>query len=277
MRKYLNNPKVVLPLALVVFLYVAYSYGLLDQTLSNFSNKSKKVSVSIESYEAPDNSYNLSIRTLRSLSPEKWLKSNWKRRNSLGGDPFVATYDFSEKKELVSEFIDVVDNAEETVIVDQQTFEAAIASKLGLDGKGYFVVFENVLNLPVRKRVGDTIYLVENGALKIPTFGIAERARTAEEKKEAIELALAKMNLQGVGIEPIDSERVDNAASQSNTKNIAFIQVEGNEMEIYEQGDLVHRNPSLGLDKIVKGESVDRVELVDAELNIYILTSSDLN
>ena len=276
MRKYLNNPKVVFPVALISFLYVVYSYGLLDQALSNFPNKPKKVSVEIESYKVPDKLPNHSIKTLRSLSPEKWLKSNWKQGNLLYGDPFVATYDFSEKNELVSEFIDVVDNAEETVIIDQQTFEAAIASKLGLDGKGFFVIFENVLNLPVRKRVGDTIYLVENGPLKIPTLGIAERNRTAEEKKGAIELALAKMNLQGVGTESIDPELVENAASQSNAKNIAFIQVDGTEIEIYQQGDLVHRNPSLGLDKIIKGELSDSVVLVDAAQNEYTLKTSDL-
>ena len=39
MRKYLNNPRIVIPLAVLVMLWVCHSYGLLDQWLPNFSNQ----------------------------------------------------------------------------------------------------------------------------------------------------------------------------------------------------------------------------------------------
>ena len=43
MRKHLNNPRIILPLALFVVLWVCYSYGLLDQLLPNFSNQPKSL------------------------------------------------------------------------------------------------------------------------------------------------------------------------------------------------------------------------------------------
>ena len=39
MRKYLNNPRIVIPLAVLVMLWVSHSYGLLDQWLPDFSNR----------------------------------------------------------------------------------------------------------------------------------------------------------------------------------------------------------------------------------------------
>ena len=39
MRKYLNNPRIVIPLALFVVLWVCQSYGLLDQLLPDFSDQ----------------------------------------------------------------------------------------------------------------------------------------------------------------------------------------------------------------------------------------------
>ena len=36
MRKYLNSPRIVIPLALFAVLWVCHSYGLLDQLLPDF-------------------------------------------------------------------------------------------------------------------------------------------------------------------------------------------------------------------------------------------------
>ena len=274
MRQHLNNPFVVIPMALIAFFWGAYSYGLLDWVSTKFLDDSDQVLVQNLSSSLPDNTNRLSVETMRALSRDSWLISNWRRESFAKNEPFVADYNFDK---LPPSIINIdVEEAEKTVILDQQSFEAAIATKLGLDGSGYFVEFENVLNLPVRKRVGDTIYLLESGALQIPTFGIAERSRTAEEQRKAIGSALLKMKLQGVGTQEATSETVENKASENNTKNIAFVQVEGSNMEIYKQGELVHRNPNLGLDKIIKGESFDQVILVDADLNEYSLKTSDL-
>ena len=274
MRQHLNNPFVVLPLALVAFLWGAYSYGLVDWVSARFLDDSDQVLVQKKSSDLPDKMNRLSVEAMRALLRDSWLITNWIRESLAKNEPFVADYNFDK---LPPSIINIdVEEAEKTVILDQQSFETAIATKLGLDGNGYFVEFENVLNLPVRKRVGDTIYLLESGALQIPTFGIAERSRTAEEQRKAIGSALLKMKLQGVGTQEATSETVENKASENNTKNIAFVQVEGSNMEIYKQGELVHRNPNLGLDKIIKGESFDQVILVDADLNEYSLKTSDL-
>ncbi len=274
MRRHLNNPIVVIPLSLIAFFWGAYSYGLFDWVSAKFLDNSDQVLVQTVSSSIPDKTNRISVETMRSLSRDPWLISNWIRESIAKNEPFVADYNFDKILPFTNN-IDV-EEAEKTVILDQQSFDVAIATKLGLDGYGYFVEFENVLNLPVRKRVGDTIYLIESGALRIPTFGIAESSRTAEEQRKAIESALLKMKLQGVGTQEATSETVENIASENNTKNIAFIQVEGSKMEIYKQGELVHRNPNLGLDKIVKGESFDQVILVDAVLNQYSLKTSNV-
>lgn len=271
MRHHLNNPFIVVPLTALAIVWGAYSYGLIDLLSSKLSDKQGQILSEIELSYVPGKLDNFSVDTMRVLSRDSWLLTNWMSDSVAKNEPFIANYDFSDKIELFSEFIDDVGKAEEAVIIDQQTFEAAIATELGLDGYGFFVVFENVLNLPVRKRVGDTIYLLESGALQIPTFGIAESSRTAEEQLKAVESALSKMKLQGVGTQGSVLE-----SGENNTKNIAFIQVEGATMEIYKQGELVHRNPSLGLDKIIKGESFDSVVLVDADQNEYALRTTDL-
>ena len=274
MRQHLNNPFVVIPLALIAFFWGAYSYGLIDWISTKFLDNSDQALAQTDTSYVPNKTNLVSVDTIRAMSRDSWLISTWVRESIVKNEPFVADYNFDK---LPPSIINIdVEEAEKTVILDQQSFEAAIATKLGLDGSGYFVEFENVLNLPVRKRVGDTIYLLESGALQIPTFGIAERSRTAEEQRKAIESALLKMKLQGVGTQGEVSALSDSKASENNTKNTAFIQVEGAKMEIYKQGELVHQNPNLGLDKIIKGKSFDQVILVDADLNEYSLRSSDL-
>ena len=274
MRQHLNNPIVVIPLALIALFWGAYNYGLVNWFSAKFLNNSAQVLFQNDLSYLPDKTNHLSVETMRALSRDSWLITYWNRESFVKSEPFVSDYNFNK---LPPSIINIdVEEAEETVILDQQSFEAAIATKLGLDGNGYFVVFENVINLPVRKRVGDTIYLLESGPLQIPTFGIAERSRTAEEQRHAIESALFKMKLQGVGTQETASEIGENKASENYIKNIAFIQVKGADMEIYRQGELVHRNPNLGLDKIIKGESFDQVILVDADLNEYSLKSSNL-
>ena len=274
MRQYLNNPAVVIPLSLVAILWGTYSYGLIDWLSSKFLDSADLVLAQSKLSKPSDKLDCLSADTMKALSRDSWLISNWIRESSIKNEPFIADYYFDN--DVPPPPPPPVSADKNTVIVDQQTFEAAIATKLGLDGKGFFVVFENVLNLPIRKRVGDTIYLVGNGPLKIPTIGIAERSRTADERKEAIELACSKMKLQGVGTQASVSGVGEGLSGESDSKNIAFIQIEGTKLEIYRQGDLVYRDPSIGLDKIIKGELFDSVVLVDAEQNEYILRTSNL-
>jgi hypothetical protein len=156
------------------------------------------------------------------------------------------------------------------VIVDKETFDAALVSTLGLDQKGYFVVFENVLNQPIRKRVGDVIYLEGSGPLMIPTFGIAEARRTSEEIRVLAESMLANFRLLGVGAEEVAEEE---SSFSENSMNIAFIQLADGRTGIFKQGDLVARDPHLGLDQVIKGVGEDTVVLVDQYANKYSLRS----
>ncbi|MGB0409851.1 MAG: hypothetical protein ACPGIC_07645 [Opitutales bacterium] len=268
MRKWLNNPVVVLPLALLALLWVAYSYGLFDYLLGRFVGQPKAQAAIVTRLPEESASVSKGELAMKSLISEPWLITNWVRASVVKNEPFVAN-GFITDPELPMPI--PVENAEEVVIIDQQTFEAALVSSLGLDRYGYFVTFENILNLPVRKRVGDEIYLKESGALIIPTFGIAETRRSPEQLRALAGAIVAELRLLGVGTDEANDDMAD---ASDNSKNIAFIQGSRGQMGIFKQGQLVSRDPNLGLDKIFKGEGLDRVILVDQYANEYELKSA---
>lgn len=277
MRRHLNNPAIVLPLALLALAWAAYSYGLVDFVWGKLFAKAESMD-SREEHVEPSSAAasERSALALQGLIRGPWLSANWVRESAIRKEPFVAEYSF-EKKQLPAPALPGIEELEKRVVVDRETFEAIISSKLGLDRDGFFVVFENVLNLPVRKRVGDEVYLQDVGPLKIPTFGIAEQSRSLEEHQRAIQATLQKMKLQGVGTESSRAEEDGTLAAENDAKNIAFIEVSGSSIEIYRQGELVHRNPSLGLDRISKGDRVDRVVLVDIYQNEYELRAKGMD
>lgn len=267
MREYLNNPKIVIPLTLVALIWGGFSYGFFDFLASKLPKKTDVVSSSLEPFLPPKESNNRSVQTMRLLMGDNWLTSNWIRESMIKNEPFVADYNFN--KETIPEMTKV-EELEAEVVVDQETFEAAIAANLGLDRDGFFAVFNNVLNLPVRKRVGDEIYLEDGRIVYIPTFGIADSPRTSEEQKAKVEAVLSEMRLKGVSTE---DPGTDGNGSRS-TENSALIEIAGRTKEFYRQGDLVFRNPSLGLDEIHRGEDYQWVILVDAAKNRYELRTA---
>jgi hypothetical protein len=209
-----------------------------------------------------------SEKAMETLTADRWLISAWVRASVAKNEPFVANGLQSEVELPTITVPEIKD--EEMVIVDKETFDAALVSTLGLDQEGYFVVFENVLNQPIRKRVGDVIYLQGSGPLMIPTFGIAETRRSPEEFKAQAASIIAGFKLLGVGTENVQDSGV---ASSQNTNNIAFIEDTKGNMGIFKQGQLVHRNPNLGLDQIFKDADRDRVILIDPFGSEYELIS----
>ena len=276
MRRHLNNPVIVIPLALLALFWGAYSYGLFDFLSSKFFKKSETALIQEFPPLNKDLQEGRSSAVMRMLTGDSWLTSNWNRDSMIKNEPFVTDFDV-EKAILIEPTIPAVeDSPEAVVIVDRNTFESAIASSLGLDGEGFFVVFDNIINLPVRKRVGDEIYLKEGGRLMIPTLGIAEQLRTPEEQRASVLAVIEQMRLQAVATEASETfvEGEANTYVDDNHRNSAAIQIAGGSTQTFRQGDLVNKNPSLGLDQIFKGDTYDSVIFVDKYQNQYQLTTS---
>jgi hypothetical protein len=81
---------------------------------------------------------------------------------------------------------------------------------------------------------------------------------------------LANFRLLGVGAEEVAEEE---SSFPENLMNIAFIQLADGRTGIFKQGDLVARDPHLGLDQVIKGVGEDTVVLVDQYANKYSLRS----
>lgn len=273
MRAYLNNPKIVIPLTLVALFWGGYRYGFFDFLASKLFNRPVVTSSSLEPVSPPDESDEGSALMMRRLMGDRWLTSNWIRESMIKNEPFVADYDFN--RESIPKMTEM-ELSEEKVVVDRETFEATITSDLGLDRDGFFAVFDNVLNMPVRKRVGDEIYLEDGRVVYIPTFGIAESPRTPEEQRVKVEAVLREMQLKGVSAENPEADGDGSTSPGNSTQNSALIEVAGQTREFYRQGDLVYRNPSLGLDQIHEGADYDWVILVDAAKNEYELRTKEI-
>lgn len=270
MRKLLNNPVIVIPLACFALLWLLHNYGLTQYLLKQFVGQTRRVDAAPFVQNNKANASTKSEKAMGTLVADRWLISSWARTSIAKNEPFVAN-GLQKKSELPDTLeIEIEIEDEEMVVVDKETFDAALVSTLGLDQKGYFVVFENVLNQPVRKRVGDVIYLEGSGPLMIPTFGIAEARRTSEEIRVLAESMLANFSLLGVGAEEVAEEE---SSFSENSMNIAFIQLADGKTGIFKQGDLVARDPHLGLDQVIKGVGEDTVVLVDQYANKYSLSS----
>ena len=271
MRKLLNNPAVVLPLAIVALLWVAYSYGLMDRILNNFRGKTEAETVQPLAKPDPIGSASRTEKAMKNLTGDRWLIRSWVKSTIAKNEPFVAN-GLKTKPELPALELEPETERKETVIVDKETFQAALVSRLGLDREGFFVVFENILNEPVRKRVGEVIYFEGSGPLVIPTLGIPERKRSAQAVQHLAKSTLASLTLLGVGTEGSEER---GGASSEDSMAIAMIQLPDGQTEVFKQGDLVVRNPHLGLDQVIKDVGNGSVILVDQHGNEYPLESVD--
>lgn len=271
MRKLLNNPVIVIPLACFALLWLLHSYGLTQYLLKQFVGQTKRVDAIpfVQNIKANDAS-SKSEKAMGALVADRWLVSSWARTSIAKNEPFVA-YGLQKRSKLPDTLKTEIEE-EETVIVDKETFQAALVSKLGLDKEGFFVVFENVLNHPVRKRVGDLIYIEDSGPHMIPTFGIAEKKRSAGEVQLLVESMLKNSKLLGVGT---DQAANPEKSHSENSISTAVIEFADGRTEIFKQGDLVLRDPHLGLDRVMKGAGEASATLVDRNGNEYTLKWAD--
>jgi hypothetical protein len=191
MRKHLNNPRIILPLALFVVLWVCYSYGLLDQLLPNFSNQSKSVAAPQVVIEKEVLALTPSGRVMQGLVREQWLLRNWTKSSAIKNEPFVANFSFT-KNEL-PEGITAPEVVEEVVLIDPVTLDQYIVEHLGLDEMGFFVRFGSI-----NKRQGDLLNTTDGRELVLGSIALAEERRTEAEHAATILTHLSEMQLLAV-------------------------------------------------------------------------------
>ena len=191
MRKHLNNPRIIIPLALFVMLWVCHSYGLLDQLLPDFSGQPQSLAASQVVVEKEVLALTPSGRVMQGLVRDQWLLRNWRKSSTISNEPFVANFSF-EKNEL-PEGITTPEVVEEVVVIDPVTFDQYIVEHLGLDELGFFVRFGSI-----NKRQGDLLMTKSGVELVLGSIALAEERRTEAEHEALIIMHLSRMQLQAV-------------------------------------------------------------------------------
>ena len=195
MRKHLNNPRIILPLALFVALWVCYSYGLLDQILPNFSNQPKSLTATQVVIEKEVLALTPSGRVMQGLVRDQWLLRNWRKSSAIKNEPFVANFSFAKNElpEGITGPKPVPEVVEEVVVIDPVTLDQYIVEHLGLDEMGFFVRFGTI-----NKRQGDLLMTKSGVELVLGSIALAEERRTEAEHDAIIALVLSRMQLQAV-------------------------------------------------------------------------------
>ena len=305
MRKYLNNPRIVIPLALFVMLWVCHSYGLLDQLLPNFSNQPQSLAATQVVVEKEVVALTTSGRVMQGLVRDQWLLRSWSKSSAIKSEPFVANFSFS-KNEL-PEGNSAPEVVEEVVVIDPVTLDQYIVEHLGLDEMGFFVRFGSI-----NKRQGDLLHTTDGRELVLGSIALAEERRTDAEHAATVALHLSRMQLRAVIknalseviFDPSVAEDVAlltetelaelsvskasklegtfregdivtadsiNRSDEDQTSASAVIYGGQFERQIYRLGEFVQKNPALGLAEVHE----DYVQLVDRYGKFYRLNLND--
>lgn len=191
MRKYLNNPRIIIPLALLVMLWVCHSYGLLDQLLPDFSNQPQSLAATQVVVKKEVIALTPSGRVMQGLVRDQWLLRNWRKSSAINNEPFVANFSFA-KNELPEES-SAPEVVEEVVVIDPGTLDQYIVEHLGLDEMGFFVRFGTI-----NKRQGDLLMTKSGVELVLGSIALAEAKRSKAEHAATISMHLSQMQLQAV-------------------------------------------------------------------------------
>lgn len=193
MRKYLNNPRIVIPLAVLVMLWVSHSYGLLDQWLPDFSNRPQSLAANQVVIEKEVLASTASGQVMQGLLRDQWLLRNWTKSSALKNEPFVANFSFAKNELPEGSFRPIAAVSEEVVVIDPVTLDQYIVEHLGLDEMGFFVRFGTI-----NKRQGDLLMTKSGVELVLGSIALAETRRSKAEHAATISLHLSRMQLQAV-------------------------------------------------------------------------------
>jgi len=300
MRKYLNNPRIIIPLALFVMLWVCHSYGLLDQLLPDFSDQPQSLAATQVVVEKELLALTPSGRVMQGLVRDQWLLRNWRKSSAIKNEPFVANFSFAKNELPEGSPGPILEVVEEVVVIDPVTLDQYIVEHLGLDETGFFVRFGSI-----NKRQGDLLHTTDGRELVLGAIALAEERRTEAEHAETIVAHLSGMQLQAVmknvpkevimarlsstadlalateylfaevtereGTfregDAVDADSVNNFDQSQNSASAVILGGQ-KERQIYRLGDFVQKNPALGLAEVHD----DYVQLVDRYGQFYRLT-----
>ncbi len=193
MRKYLNNPRIVIPLAVLVMLWVSHSYGLLDQWLPDFSNRPQSLAANQVVIEKEVLASTASGQVMQGLLRDQWLLRNWTKSSALKNEPFVANFSFAKNELPEGSFRPIAAVSEEVVVIDPVTLDQYIVEHLGLDEMGFFVRFGTI-----NKRQGDLLMTKSGVELVLGSIALAETRRSKAEHAATISMHLSRLQLQAV-------------------------------------------------------------------------------
>jgi len=90
MRKLLNNPVIVIPLACFALLWLLHSYGLTQYLLKQFVGQTRRVDAPPFVQNNKANASTKSEKAMGTLVADRWLISSWARTSIAKNEPFVA-------------------------------------------------------------------------------------------------------------------------------------------------------------------------------------------
>jgi hypothetical protein len=280
MAKFLNNPRVVLPLALASALFIVYRVapGVFEfgpsttPRASAISLKASPRELGAAAAEAP------AVARVGLMLRERWLPNRWRQFATMRRDPFIVV------EAAPPAPVDAL--AEDPIVViDPGLLDSYFAEHLGLDERGFFVRFGSI-----RKREGDSLRTTEGRDLVVGSIAIAEIRRTPEEYVLAVREKVAELSLLAVMRLDSDNEAaldgppvtVDPGFGEGDSLDLNAVERMRGSLQdssavinggrrpggLYAQGDLIVVNPSIGLGRVEEAAVV----LVDRNGELYHLS-----
>lgn len=284
MRQYLNNPKVVIPAALLALLFFLFRIGIFE----NINIKAyfeKKAVLTVEENKPTAVLEIEASRIAAAFTKERWLPNNWQQYATLKRELFVADYQMEEEALPSVELAIKVDPVTGEVEIEEEQLTSYIAENMGLDHTGFFVRFG-----VIRKREGDDLKTKDGQALTLGKIAIPDQGQlNGNGAYRTVEAVIAGMTLEATS--PVETEAVETVAEEMDLvpevyregdivtpelverkpvrREYASAVILGgvSERAIYREGDLVSRIPAIGLASV----SEHKVELIDRDGNIYEL------
>lgn len=227
MRSILNNPRVILPLALVAALFLAYrlSPGGFRSILDEFiPDRFAELPTPVRANSNVKLEEPRAVEYMGGLLRERWLPERWRQFANLQRDPFVASYIEPEEPSVPER---ASEDPPPPLPEDLATY---IVENIGLDDEGFFVRFGS-------KRIREGEMLGSEVVHQITVPGAGGGNVQASLKGLVPEMQLVAT---APGADP-PSAVIDG--------------------RLFLEGDLVLRRPVLALDKV----SDEKVSLLDRE------------
>lgn len=279
MASFLNNPRVVIPMAIASAIFIGYRVAptSVDRLWSPLAATPSKVTTAPSPVVVAE-VVPLELSRLSLMLRERWLPGRWRQFSTLQIDPFVK---FKQDALALSPMME----EDDLVVIDIEMLDSYIAEHIGLDESGFFVRFGTI-----RKREGDALRTTQGADLVVGSIAMAEQRRKPEEHAEIVGRTLASLRLSGVmSLDSGKPIRVPAQTPSSTAKGFregevlssqavqlmravkvessAFISGGRRPEGIYAHGDLVTTDPALGLSSV----SEEGVLLVDRYGNSYVL------